>query len=152
LTPEAAKVHDIISNFREAVLGPYKTLGSQLAQSGYVDLMMPWDEAATAPLFERETFLRRELDINSEPGYGADLLADGVQETPFKRIEGIIETMGPVTRWREAHPDLVGTDKDCVKIVMGKVREALGDGKDTIDVSTLVEGLVTAVLCVKRAK
>lgn len=145
-------MHDIISNFREVVLGPYRALGTRLAQSGYVDLMMPWDEAATGPLFERETFLRHELDINSEPSYGVDLLADGMQKMPFKRMEGVMETIGAVTRWREAHPELVGTDKDCVKIVMGEVREALGDGKDTIDVSTLVEGLVTVVLCVKRAK
>ena len=50
-----------------------------------------------------------------------------------------------VTRWREAHPDLVGTKKECVRVFVNNLREALG-GKDE-----LLSGGATAILLFKKS-
>jgi trans-aconitate 3-methyltransferase len=126
--------------------------GNRLVQKGYVDLVMPWNDAATAALFEQETFVRREFDVKSLIGDGFSFFSSGDSgpESPLKRIEALIGTMSPVTRWREAHPDLVGTDKDCVKVLIAQISEVLGEITSQEDLLPLMADEAAAVLSVKR--
>lgn len=128
------------------------TPGNLLAHSGYVGLEMPWDNMETAALFEKDTFLRRRWDTDDESSDNNDMFREAAQlKWSLKEIEAMAQTMSPVTRWREAHPDLVGTDKDCVKIILAETREALGVPEDEDANTTLHGGFALVLLCVKRA-
>lgn len=54
-------------------------------------------------------------------------------------------TVSMVTRWRAANPELVGTDKDVVKVFAKELREALG-GQDWV-----VEGSGTTIMLFKKS-
>lgn len=60
-------------------------------------------------------------------------------------VEQALATASTVTRWREAHPDLVGTEQDCVKVFVKDLREALG-GKDEI-----LSGGATTIMLFKKS-
>lgn len=139
-----------MNHYHEDVLRPYMVRGNLLTRAGYVGLEMPWDEELTASAFERETFLRREWEARDVfSSYATRPL--GGEGSPLERIEALMETGSPVTRWREAHPDLAGTDKDCVRVVVSQIREVLGDLKGSDAMAAMVDGAAIVVLCVKRA-
>jgi trans-aconitate 3-methyltransferase len=60
-------------------------------------------------------------------------------------IEQDLATASMVTRWREAHPDLVGTEGDCVRVFVNNLREVLG-GKEE-----LLSGGSTTILLFKKS-
>lgn len=145
----AAKLETINTHFVEHVLGPYAMPGNTIARAAYVGLGMPWDDASTAALFDREAFLRKEWDNES-------LLSDGetasniTYQATLTTIEKFTGTVSAVTRWREAHPDLAGTDQDCVKAVMAELREALDVSKDMDNTTTITIGAKATTIFVKR--
>ncbi len=147
--PEAAKLHEIFIHFHDVVLGPYQQPGHKLVQDGYVALGLPWDEPLTAPLFERGTFLRKEWggSLRTADENSSSLRALG---SPLQASQSTLAPMGPVPRWREAHLDLVGTDRDCVNVAMAQIRDAFGEIKDMDDIIRL-SSIGTVLLFVKRA-
>jgi hypothetical protein len=153
-TPEEAKVRAIFSRFQDDVLDAYGVPGTQISRDGYRNLAMPWDIPATAGLFDQHTFLRRELD-RSELADGESeakkVVADPLATTIWRRVENFLNTMDAVTRWREAHPDLAGTERDCVKSLIKETVDAVAEGKAKIDFRNLLMGRKTVVLCVKRS-
>jgi hypothetical protein len=60
-------------------------------------------------------------------------------------MEKALATASMVTRWREANPDLVGTEKDCVRQYITELQAALG-GKDEC-----FGGSATAILLFKKS-
>lgn len=74
------------------------------------------------------------------------MLAEYCPVIKLSDMEDGLATASMVTRWREAHPDLVGTDEDCVKVFVQKLREALG-GKEEL----LSGGSTTVMLFRKSA-
>lgn len=86
------------------------------------------------------------------------ILSDGKEffggESKKKTITELakgLDTASMVTRWREAHPELVDTDKDCVRETMDGVRRALGESSEKCndDISMKV-GSSTVLLLFKR--
>ena len=59
----------------------------------------------------------------------------GAERMPLDVFPIHCSTTSPVTRWREAHPDLVGTDLDCVTVAVKELKEALG-GQDWLEIGT----------------
>lgn len=59
---------------------------------------------------------------------GEDFLG-GSDEISVDDLERQLGTASMVTRWRAAHPELVGTEKDCVTECVAKIRGVVGDGK-----------------------
>ncbi|KAJ3544283.1 hypothetical protein NM208_g3138 [Fusarium decemcellulare] len=152
---DQTKLQTIFDNFRNVVLAPYSTPSSRLTQTGYVDLVMPWDDPSTTPLFDRETFSRHELDGKDylPVGSKAKKTPDQAGQKPpnlLTALERMVRTIGSVTRWQEAHPDLVGTEDDCVEVLMRQIREELRNGDGKIDVSGLAARMTVALLLVKR--
>ncbi|KAJ4262906.1 hypothetical protein NW762_006519 [Fusarium torreyae] len=150
-----AATASIFEDFRSNVLAPYTTESSHLTQNGYTDLVMPWDDPSTTSLYDRETFVRHEL--GGEDGYiPADASkkidtgkSDGPLEHKFKKLEKLVGTLGSVNRWQEANPELVGTEDDCVRVLMNKVRKAVDEG-ESIDMSDLTAKMAVALILVKR--
>ncbi|KAK0719328.1 S-adenosyl-L-methionine-dependent methyltransferase [Lasiosphaeris hirsuta] len=151
-TTQESKVRALFSRFHEEVLDAYSVPNTKISRDGYKDLVMPWDNAATVGLFDRDTFLRRELDrAELAPGDTAKAVAaDPLAAPVWQRVENFLNTMDAVTRWREAHPDLAGTERDCVRVLVTDTMEAVADGQAKIEFRNLLLGMKTVLLCVKR--
>jgi len=70
----------------------------------------------------------------------------GGRESTLAEVEMYLGTASPVTRWREAHPDLVGTEKDIVKAYTKDVQAVLSPGQDKV-----LQGAGMAILLFKKA-
>ncbi|KAF4964051.1 hypothetical protein FSARC_8000 [Fusarium sarcochroum] len=155
LFSDKTQLQSIFDDFRNNVLAPYTTKSTHLTQNGYTDLVMPWDDPATASLYDRQTFIRHEL--GGEGGYipakdnrKADIAKnDETPENQLKKLERLVGTLGSVNRWQEANPELVGTDEDCVNVLMNNVRKAVDEG-ESIDMSDLTAKMAIALILVKR--
>ncbi|KAH8893917.1 S-adenosyl-L-methionine-dependent methyltransferase [Thozetella sp. PMI_491] len=145
-----AKMLEIFGDF-QATLEPHKAGGNKNGDSGYRNLELPWDNTATAPLFVKESFVRRDLAADHKTSFNVGAADQEVPETAFKRMQAAMATLSPVTRWREAHPDLAGTDQDCVNVLFARLRQAMIDSNDPSSLRVLLGLFKTAVLLVKRA-
>jgi ubiquinone/menaquinone biosynthesis C-methylase UbiE len=148
------KVEALIEDFRENVLRPYNSAGSQLTHDGYANLVMPWDDQTTASLYDRELSSRHELSskdgylpktymMDSKPG-------DASLDETLQKFRKMLNSFGTVNRWQKANPDLVGTKDDIIEIFMRKLRQAAEDNGGSLDVSSLAERFAIAVIIVKR--
>ncbi|KAK2607514.1 hypothetical protein N8I77_006180 [Diaporthe amygdali] len=151
VTPNAVKVQAILSEFEDLILGPYALPPNKLSQHNYRDLVLPWERGYTASLFDEKSFKRLEWDVGGHLTDGADFFG-GSEETTLAEIRDGMSTASMVTRWRDAHPELVGTDQDCVNVLVEKLKAALAveDGKEAEKILRM--GMGTAILFVNRAK
>jgi len=67
------------------------------------------------------------------------------------RMEKILGTASPVQRWREAHPDAVGTERDVIRMMRKEIERLLHEagvekGKE------VVKGNVKGVLLMVKKK
>lgn len=171
LTPNAAQVQAILSEFEDVVLGPYALPGNKISQSNYQTLALPWDShnndddglpgttaspASEQSLFDKSTLRRHEWDVGGRLTDGHDFFGGDGTDTTLAALRAGMATASMVTRWRAAHPALVGTDRDCVRVLVGQLREALGAGdgedEDEDEHVRFRTGTGTGVLFVNRAK
>lgn len=108
----------------------------------YDDLVLPWqatDPTMTAKgnlgeVFPESDFVRLEWDRNGTLSDGSDFFlssnSEKKGETTLNDLAGGLGTASMVTRWREANPELVGTDRDCVKEMCAEIRRAMGVSMD----------------------
>lgn len=149
---KSQQLRELFAKFNKDVLGPYITPRNHLAGTGYANLEMPWDQEHTAAIFEKDTFLRRRWESTDEVGDGQDFFDPSTRKPwPIPVAEAMMGTLSPVTRWREAHADLVGTDKDCVKVLMKQVCQILGVTEGEEMSVALRGGVGISLLCIKKA-
>jgi hypothetical protein len=94
--------------------------------------------------------VRREWDRDGILSNGEDFFL-GANETTLERLGNSLGTASMVTRWREAHPELVGTDQDCVKSTMDEIARVLGED-ESVDLKSLKirTGSAVVLLLFKR--
>jgi hypothetical protein len=92
--------------------------------------------------FPKDKFRLFDWDRDGVLSDGKDFFG-GSREFPIEMYGQAFGTVSVVTRWREAHPELAGTDRDCVKEVVVQMRQVLGD-------SGLRGGEPTVLLMFKR--
>ena len=107
--PNSAAMQVEVDQIEEEYLKPYFEPGNFLTRDRYTDLLLPWTLDPPVTGFEKSDFFRKEWDLNerfhvTEP------------DVPLDIFEMMIGTASPVTRWREANPDAVGTEKDVVRL------------------------------------
>lgn len=141
--PYAAQLKAIQQDF-EQLIEPYFQPGNRIAHDMYDQLPLPWDADPSQTAFPRESFQRFDWDRGGVLSDGKDFFG-GSADFPIDLYEQALGTVSAVTRWREAHPDLVGTERDCVTEVVARTREALG-GRG------LRGGGATVLLMFKRAE
>lgn len=114
-----------------AELLPYYEPGNRLARDLYVDLPLPWtvsppvEDAFPKSLFKRKTF---GLDADEAEGQieGEELHGGPADQwLDMDTVEKMFATVSPVARWREAHPDKVGTEEDVVKKIRNSMEKGL---------------------------
>lgn len=78
--------------------------------------------------FDPGSFFRKEWGTPSQDDAKATDQEIGIasqQAINLDTLEAVIGTASPVTRWRQAHPDQAGTEKDVVKMIRGQIARLL---------------------------
>lgn len=117
-TPNAAKIQDAMDSLEAEHLAPFYEPGNVIVRGRYVDLFMPWTIDEPVTVFEKETFFRKDWSIDEpffafNPALGLD------------QVEKMLASGSPVTRWRLANPDAVGTEKDVVRMFRRRIEELM---------------------------
>lgn len=127
-TPKAKDFQAILSDLEDNLLKPYMQPGSLITRSGYELLDLPWTDAANKSLFDESTFKKLRWDVDGIPS--APPLPDGTpgpfiggRSITFEQAEMAMACSSPVIRWREAHPDKVGTEEDVVRATFKRIAE-----------------------------
>lgn len=137
-TPGAAAIQAAVDWFQEQI-EDYALEGNRLASNLYAGLQLPWAvHGASGSSFDEATFLRKVWDaahLTSEP---EDNPFTDRQQIDLDTVEKALGTMSQVTRWREAHPEAVGTENDIVRATRKRIervmREAgVEEGKEVLE-------------------
>ncbi|CRG87810.1 hypothetical protein PISL3812_04831 [Talaromyces islandicus] len=151
-TPNAAAVQAALFRLEREVLSPYELPSNRLSRDLYDKLVLPWDKSGSnKEAFPVSGFVRMEWDRDGILSDGREFFGGESKTVTLTELASGLDTASMVTRWREAHSELVGTDKDCVHEAMNEVRAALGrsSGEGAGDVSIKV-GSGTVLLLFKR--
>ena len=129
-TPNAKEVQVVLDRLEHETLAPYKTRGNEISNSMYRELAMPWDvgdgsDGGEGWRFPREEFVRKEWNVDGEVGEWEKFF-QGHEIVSLEQFAEACGTASMVTRWREAHPGLVGTERDVVSVAVRELRVALG--------------------------
>ncbi|PYH92364.1 S-adenosyl-L-methionine-dependent methyltransferase [Aspergillus ellipticus CBS 707.79] len=106
--PNCAAIQTALDHMQNTELMPYFNPGNILVRTRYAGLVLPWQLETPVPEFDQKTFVHRNWDV----GEGFD---NELPEVDLDRYETIMDTASMVTRWREAHPEKVGTEEDYVR-------------------------------------
>lgn len=143
-TPNAAALESFRAQWERAYLEPYYEPGNFLAQDLYRKMVLPWDLEPAVPEFGRETFFRREWAAGD----------DGFRESPppltMDLLEITLSTVSPVQRWREAHPEAVGTENDAVRILRRRTEKLLREAGVEKGSEKVIAGVDGVLIMVKK--
>lgn len=142
--PNAAAIQAELDQIEEEHLKPFFELGNLLTRDRYVDLPLPWTLDQPVVEFDEGAFFRKEWDI-------AENFFVTQPDVPLDTFELLMGTTSPVTRWRQANPDAVGTEKDVVRMFRRAIERRLHEagvekGKET------VKGAMRGVVLVVKKK
>jgi hypothetical protein len=126
----------------------YMLPGNLLVRGLYRELALPWTLPSPVSAFDPGSFVRKEWGTGQDAytgffGYHPPMNLD--------QMELALGTGSPFQRWREAHPEAVGTEDDVIRQVRRKIETILTDagvekGKE------MLPGNVTGVLLMLRKK
>jgi trans-aconitate 3-methyltransferase len=119
--PNAQAIDAAMEAHRHKNLLPYLTRGNLIAHSAYRDLELPWSLPHPVTEFDQDTFRRIDWDP-AEPFY------TGQGEVDLNMFEKMLATGSAETRWRQDHPDDVGTDRDILRILKNEIARLLHEG------------------------
>jgi len=130
-TPNADKINEAFKKWQKDYLEAHYETGNFLVRDQYRSLVMPWNATPPVEPFNRASLFRKEWAVD-EPFHNG-------QDGPFSLdlFEKMFATSSPVTRWRQAHPEALGTEKDVVRVMKNELRDLLReagvpDGEDVL--------------------
>ncbi|KAK1750326.1 S-adenosyl-L-methionine-dependent methyltransferase [Echria macrotheca] len=131
-------------------LDDYMLPGNRLVRDLYVDLVLPWTAENPIEGFDKESFTRQEWGTDAEGSLpGTEYMAVKMA-LDLDGLEKVLGTASPVIRWREAHPELVGTEEDVVRRMRREIEAVFRDeGVDEKD-QKLDGGIAATLLMLKR--
>lgn len=147
--PNGPALQAAMTEFHDRHLKPYTQPGNQLALDLYIDLPLPWNLAQPVPNFDESTFYRKEWYKDGVCAEGDESFMQQ-QTLDLDMIEKFMETASQVTRWREAHPDAVGTERDVVKMLRKEVERLLHEAGVERGKEMIKGGLSGVLLIVKK--
>lgn len=136
---------EVLLRLERETLAPYELPANRLSRDMYDNLALPWTIPNPVTSFQKDQFVKNDYDREGVLSNGVSFFGGG-RDVTFEQAEKGLATASMVTRWREANPDLVGTDKDVVKMFITEIKEALGPG-----VEKVLQGSGTAILLFKKA-
>ncbi|KAI1390447.1 S-adenosyl-L-methionine-dependent methyltransferase [Hypoxylon trugodes] len=139
-----AVVDEIFTN----ELQTFSKLGSKLTRDLYVDLPLPWTLNPPVEGFDQGSFFRKEWNKYRDGRNNNDLGTGTIVTT--EEFENLIGTNSTVTRWREAHPDKVGTEEDIGRKMRKRIESLLHEAGVEPDEEVLTGQVAIVLLMVKK--
>ncbi|KAB5522152.1 S-adenosyl-L-methionine-dependent methyltransferase [Coniochaeta sp. 2T2.1] len=151
--PGAGEIQAILDKL-ETTLDGYVLPGNRLVSDLYRDLPLPWtlpDDDQVPELFDPASFVRKEWGTG--PGSEPSETFYSSQRPPanLDTLEKVTGTLSPVVRWREAHPELVGTERDVVRVMRREI-EAAFRRAGVLEGEKIIRGGVEGVLLMVKKK
>ncbi|KAH8658130.1 S-adenosyl-L-methionine-dependent methyltransferase [Xylariales sp. PMI_506] len=145
--PNAAAIQALMDHHLYVDLEPYITPGNLLTRGRYADLPLPWTLDPPTPGFDESSFYRREWDVAAaEPFFTGSSTAD------IDTFSKMLASGSAQTRWRQANPQDVGTERDIIKNLTGGITRLLREA-GVKEGEEMVQGVAYgAVLVVKKRK
>lgn len=145
--PNAVAIQAAMDEIEARELGPFFEPGNLLTRNLYNSLPLPWTLAPPLVDFDETSFFRKEWG----PDDGEDYYVGGGLTVDLETMEKVLSTSSPVHRWREAHPDAVGTERDVLRIMTKEIARLLHEagvekGKE------IVKGSLKGVLLMVKKK
>lgn len=134
--PNCAAIQAELDEIEERHLAAFFEPGNLLTRSLYATLPLPWTLESPVPEFDEASFVRKQYGRDSdEPFY-----ASGDLSLPLDAMEKLLGTSSPVQRWRDAHPNDIGTERDVVSMMRAVIERLLHEagvekGKEVIKAS-----------------
>jgi hypothetical protein len=149
--PNATAIQAALDKFLQR-LRDYSVGGNRHAADLYIDLPLPWTLESAVTEFDATTFVRKEWNTPNATEPGLSFFAEQRRPVGLDTIEKMMGTMSPVTRWREAHPDAVGTEQDIVRVLRREMESALLESGAKTDEEMKLRGRASAVLLMVKKK
>lgn len=132
--PNSAAMQAEMDRIEQEYLVPFFVPGNWLTRNRYSDLPLPWTLETPITEFDEATSSRKDWDMETD-FYSIN------PEVNLDLFEKMIATGSPVTRWRQAHPDTIGTERDVLKIFRRAIERLLHEagvekGKETVKGAT----------------
>ena len=147
-TPNAATIQNILFDLERDILAPYELPPNRVSRDMYDNLGLPWTVDPPVADFPAASFVRKEWNrdgkVNLDTNGNYEDFFAGTKKQALEDLEASLNTASMVTRWREANRQKAGTDNDCVKLTIERLKRALGDGE------ALTTGGATALLMFKK--
>lgn len=120
--PNAAAINAAASKIEEEELAPFFEPGNLLTRNLYSTIGLPWTVSPPVPEFDESSLFRKEWGVegNDESYFEKKKLV-----IDLDTMEKMLGTTSPVTRWRQAHPELTGTEDDVVQRIRREVERLL---------------------------
>lgn len=128
--PNSAAIQDLIDSHQDKYLLPYFEPGNILTRARYHGLPLPWTLDPPVESLDSSSFFRKDWQV------GENFFV-GETEVDLDTFEKMMSTGSPITRWRQANPDLVGTERDCLRELRRGIEKLLHEagvevGKETV--------------------
>ena len=124
-TPNASRVQGLISRLEHEYLAPYEWPENILSRTLYDSLLMPWNMTPPIEEFKETRSKKHVWDRDREPSSGDEFFL-GNQHVTVAQLMKVYETTSLMARWRQANPELIGTDSDILVKTARDMREVLG--------------------------
>ncbi|KAJ5921718.1 hypothetical protein N7454_009192 [Penicillium verhagenii] len=144
-TPNASAIQAAMEKIQVEYLAPFYEAGNTLTRNRYIDLPLPWTLDEQIAAFDRKTFFRKEWGIGEE-------FFDREPVLSLDQMEKMMGVGSPVTRWREANPDAVGTEGDVVRICRRAVEKLLHEAGVEEGKEVIRGGSMGVLLMVKKVE
>ena len=146
-TPNAAAIQAACDEHQDRYILPFFEPGNLINRNMYNDLPLPWTLVPPVTEFDEATFFRKDWG----PENADEFFVGGAMQIDMDMMEKVYGTASPVQRWRDAHPDTVGTEKDVMRILRREIERLLHEvgvekGKE------FIKGNVRGVLLMARKK
>ena len=148
--PNAVAIQEAVTKIIDENLEQYLEAGNRLGRDLYINLPLPWTIDRPVAEFDETTFVRKEWNKGGDCAENEEFFM-GAQTLTLDMLEKALGTGSPITRWRQAHPDAVGTEQDIVRILRWEIERLLHEagvepGKE------LIKGGVAGVLLMVKKK
>lgn len=133
-TPNAAAINAATKKIEEESLAPFFGAGNQLTRNLYSTIGLPWTVTPAVAGFDEAAFYRKEWGVE---GNEDSFFENRKMVLDMDTMEKMLGTASPVTRWREANPELAGTEDDVIRRMRREVERLLHEagvekGKEVI--------------------
>lgn len=144
-TPNADKINEAFKRWQKDYLEAHYETGNFLVRDTYKTLPMPWDASPPVEAFDRASLFRQEWALDEQ-------FHSGTENTfSLDMFEKMFATSSPVTRWRKAHPETQGTEKDVVRVMRNEIDMLLREAGVPAGSDVLKGASPGALVMVKRS-